>query len=151
MFEKPLAEVYMKFKLNFYRSVLSRFEKREASLTTVETFCAEVIYALDKPTIGQFSDFVRISQANASYKIQNLIKKGYIQKVQSERDRREFQLVPTEKFHKYYDINQRYLAEVSTRIRNRFSPEKIAVFAEVLDLMSEELMPEVNLSEYKNI
>lgn len=151
MFEKPLSNVYIKFKLNFYRNILSRFEKREASLTTVETFCAEVIHALNKPTIGQFSDFARISQANASYKIQNLIKKGYVQKVQSEHDRREFRLIPTEKFHKYYDINQRYLAEVSRRIKERFSPEKAADFAEMLNIISEELMPEINLSEHSDI
>ena len=34
LFEK----VYTQFKMHFYREVFSNFEKREATLTTVETF-----------------------------------------------------------------------------------------------------------------
>ena len=43
MLEKDFNEVYTKFKLHFYRAVFARFQKREASLTTVETFCMEII------------------------------------------------------------------------------------------------------------
>ena len=43
MLEQAFNEVYTKFKLHFYRSVFGRFQKREASLTTVETFCMEII------------------------------------------------------------------------------------------------------------
>ena len=151
MFEKSLFNLYIKFKLNFYHNVTSRLKERETNLTAAETFCAEVIHVLNKPTIGQFSNFIRISQANASYKIQSLVKKGYVQKIQSENDRREFRLILTEKFHKYYDINQNYLAEVSKRIKARFSPERAADFAEMLDIISEELMPEINLSEHSDL
>ena len=38
MLEQTFNEVYTKFKLHFYRTVFGRFQKREASLTTVETF-----------------------------------------------------------------------------------------------------------------
>ena len=35
MLEQTFNEVYTKFKLHFYRTVFGRFQKREASLTTV--------------------------------------------------------------------------------------------------------------------
>ena len=35
MLEQAFNEVYTKFKLHFYRAVFGRFQKREASLTTV--------------------------------------------------------------------------------------------------------------------
>ena len=38
MLEAAFNQVYTKFKLHFYRAVFARFQKREASLTTVETF-----------------------------------------------------------------------------------------------------------------
>ena len=96
--ERAFNQVYTKFKLNLYRRIFNRFEEREATLTAVETFCMEVIYALDHPTINQFAHFVQISQANAAYKVASLIKKGYITKERSTQDKREYHLAVTEKY-----------------------------------------------------
>ena len=147
MFEKAFSDIYLKVKLNFYRNIFSRFEEREASLTAVETFCVEVIHALDKPTISQFSDFVMISQANATYKVQSLIKKGYVKKIQSEDDKREYRLAVTEKFERYSIISQRYLIEVSKRIHRRFSKEQLEIFEEMMNVINNELMPEIELDK----
>ena len=150
MFEKAFSDIYLKVKLNFYRNIFSRFEEREASLTAVETFCVEVIHALDRPTISQFSDFIMISQANAAYKIQSLIKKGYVKKIQSEDDKREFRLAVTEKFERYSIISQRYLVEVSKRIHRRFPKEHLEIFEEIMNVINNELMPEIELEKYRN-
>ena len=88
MLERLFDEVYTKFKLNFYRSIFKRFEEREATLTVVETFCVETIYAMGRPTINQFAQYLQISQANAAYKVASLIKKGYITKERSQQDKR---------------------------------------------------------------
>ena len=96
MLEEIFERVYTKFKLHFYRAVFSRFQKREASLTTVETFCMEIIMALGSPTINEFSSFVQISPPNAAYKVNSLIQKGYIRKVQSPVDKREYHLEVTQ-------------------------------------------------------
>ena len=148
MLDKSLSEINLKIKLNFYRNIFSRFEEREASLTAVETFCVEVIHALNEPTISQFCDFVMISQANAAYKIQSLIKKGYVKKVRSEGDKREFRLSVTDKFDRYYLISQRYLIEVSKRINQRFSKEKLEELELMLAIINDELMPEIDLKKY---
>ena len=71
MLEKDFNEVYTKFKLHFYRAVFGRFKRREATLTTVETFCMEIILALGEPTVNEFSNFVGISPPNAAYKIKS--------------------------------------------------------------------------------
>ena len=147
MLEHALSDVYLKFKLNFYRSIFKRFEEREASLTAVETFCVEVIHALHQPTISEFADFVMISQANAAYKVQSLIKKGYVIKEQSLADRREFRLVVTDKFYQYYGISQDYLLAVAGRMREHFSTEEIALFERMLSAMNKELMPEIELQD----
>ena len=78
MLEEVFTRVYTKFKLHFYQSVFSRFQNREASLTTVETFCMEIIYALERPTVNEFASFVQISPPNAAYKVNSLIRKGYL-------------------------------------------------------------------------
>ena len=79
MLEKDFNEVYTKFKLHFYRAVFGRFKRREATLTTVETFCMEIILALGEPTVNEFSNFVGISPPNAAYKINSLVQKGYVE------------------------------------------------------------------------
>ena len=145
MLEQAFADVYSKFKLHFYQKVFSRFQSREASLTTVETFCMEIIQALGKPTINEFASFVQISPPNAAYKVNSLIKKGYLKRVQSENDRREYFLVVTQKYEDYYNISYSYLSTVMSRIKDRFSPEDVAKIEEMLTIISDELMPEIPL------
>ena len=76
MLDQTFGRVYTKFKLHFYKQIFSRFEDREATLTTVESFCMEVIMALGEPTIAQFSHMMNLSTPNAAYKINSLVKKG---------------------------------------------------------------------------
>ena len=47
MLDEAFADVYTKFKLHFYKQVFGRFAQREATLTTVESFCMEVILAME--------------------------------------------------------------------------------------------------------
>ena len=37
--EEAFGEVYTNFKLHFYREIFRNFDNREATLTTVESFC----------------------------------------------------------------------------------------------------------------
>ena len=145
MLDEAFARVYTKFKLHFYRKVFERFEDREASLTTVETFCMEIIQALDHPTVNEFASFVQISPPNAAYKVNNLIQKGYLRKVQSADDRREYHLEPTQKYEYYYNISYSYLSTVMERIKARFSPEDEQKIEQMLQVIADELMPEIPL------
>jgi DNA-binding MarR family transcriptional regulator len=141
--KRSFLDVYTKFKLHFYRRIFSRFESREASLTAVETFCVEVINALDNPSISDFARFVNISQANATYKVQSLIRKGYVVKDRDEKDRREYRLLLTERFHNYNRLSTDYVGEVVARMETRFGPEELRTLRHVLEVMNNELMPEV--------
>lgn len=145
MLQDAFSKVYMKFKLHFYRKVFERLQDREASLTTVETFCMEIIYALNNPTVAEFANITNISSPNAAYKVNNLVKKGYLKRVQSENDKREFHLEVTEKYLNYYNISYNYMETVMDRIQERFTPEEIKTLVKVLKIMDEELMPEIDL------
>ncbi len=145
MLEKHFTEIYTKFKMKFYQTVFASFENREASLSVVETFCVEVIYALGRPTVKEFADFAQISPPNAAYKVQSLIKKGYIQKVQNSGDKREFYLEVTSKYLKYVGITYDYIKIVTQRMRDKFSESDIKKLEELLKILSKELMPEIPL------
>ncbi|MFR5421890.1 MAG: hypothetical protein ACLTG4_08105 [Oscillospiraceae bacterium] len=77
MLEQNFQSVYEKFKLQFFRRLFSQVREREGSLSAMEAFSVEVIHELDAPTISQ-ADFLGISQSNATYKVNSLIRKGYI-------------------------------------------------------------------------
>ena len=145
--QEAFTDVYTKFKLHFYQKVFERLMDREATLTTVETFCMEIIYALDRPTVAEFAKVADISSPNAAYKVSSLMKKGYLKKVRSEYDRREYHLVVTEKYLNYYNISYNYMNEVMKRMEERFSDPELKTLVRFLRVMSEELMPEVTLKK----
>lgn len=147
MLDQAFAEVYSKFKLHFYKKVFSRFEDREASLTTVESFCMEIIQALDGPTVNEFASFMQISPPNAAYKVNSLIQKGYLKKVRSKEDRREYYLRTTQKYYDYYNISYSYLSTVMERIKGRFEEAEVEKLEQILMIISSELMPEIVLPQ----
>ncbi|MGI6577535.1 MAG: MarR family winged helix-turn-helix transcriptional regulator [Eubacteriales bacterium] len=149
--EECFQEVYSKFKLNFYRGIFDRVSDRLGSLNVTEAFAAEAIYALREPKIGEFAEAIGISQPNATYKVNSLIKKGYIKKINSKKDKREYHLRVTQKFLDYYNINSEYVHTVMERIKERFTPEQTAFFTEMLRIISRDLMPENSQIHNRNV
>ncbi len=97
-----VSELYRNLRLSHYRNLFGQLREKAGSLSATEAFSAEVIYLLDRPTIGEFADFIGISQPNASYKVTSLVTKGYLERVCSDDDHREAHLHVTKKFLDYY-------------------------------------------------
>ena len=142
MLQENFSKVYDKFKLQFYRKVFELVRERDGSLSAMEAFSLEVIQMLNTPTVGQFADFLNISQSNATYKVNSLIKKGYLERQNSQLDRREYHLILSEKYYNYIGLLSSYESTVTQRMIDRFLPEDIAKFDEMLRIISQELMPE---------
>ena len=145
MMKDNFTRVYNKFKLQFYRSVFDLVRERDGSLSAMEAFSLEVIGILGEPTVGQFAEFLSISQSNATYKVNSLIKKGYIERFNSTTDRREYHLTLTDKYFQYSNLMNNYQQEVVERIEKRFSPEDVEKFNEILKVIGDELMPEIKV------
>ena len=142
MLYSAFKNVYTKFKMHFYREAFGKEAAYGQDLTTVETFCMEAIIALDKPTVSEFASFMSLSSANAADKVNNLVKKGYLRKVQSEQDRRKYFLEVTPKYEEYFNISAVYLSVVIDRIEKEFSEEELKTLEKILTVIDEELMPE---------
>ena len=145
MIDQSFIEVYDKFKLHFYRRVFDLVRERDGSLSAMEAFSLEVIRALGRPTVGQFADFLSISQSNATYKVNSLMKKGYLERENSTVDRREYHLVLSEKYYTYLSLLHSYEHTVMERIAKRFPEEDVAKFDEMLTIISQELMHECDV------
>lgn len=145
MLYNAFSRVYAKFKLHFYQKVFERLQDREASLTTVETFCMEIINALDNPTVNEFAKIANLSSPNAAYKVSHLIKKGYLTKIQSTEDRREYHLQVTQKYIDYYNISYQYMDKVIGSLEERLTLQERNTLVKILKIMDEELMGEIPL------
>ena len=142
MLEQSFVEVYEKFKVQFYRKIFEKVKERDGSLSAMEAFSLEIIRAMNEPTVGQFADFLNISQSNATYKVNSLIKKGYLIRQNSTTDRREYHLVLSDKYYSYAELMTAYEQTVVGRMKERFSEEDVEKFDELLTIISTELMPE---------
>lgn len=126
MLEKEFEKLYFKFRNNYCKNLFSGVNDDKDSLSPTESYCVEAIFLMNRPTVHQFANYVNISQPNATYRISNLISKGYVRKVLSEDDRREYFLEVTDKFSKNYGMNASFNAQLMTNIREKFSQEEVA-------------------------
>ena len=143
MLENSFSKIYTKFKMSLYSKVFNQNIDVEDSLSAIEVLCVELIYAMGNPTINEFASFAQLSAPNAAYKVSSLVKKGYVRKVRSEEDKREYHLEVTDKYMKTYGVTYDYIGTVMKRIRERFSPEEVEELEEILGVIDDELMPEV--------
>lgn len=130
--------IYRKIKLGIFRNMFKHLKKGGESLTSSEYFCLQCIYLLDKPTISQFAEFLDISSPNATYKVKTLIKKGLISKEKSEKDGREFLLVPTQKFFDLYEGKEYDENEIKSFKKN-LSKNENKKMEKILNILTEEI------------
>lgn len=141
--ESSFSKVYTKFKMHFYRELFSSLPENEESLTTVETFCMEVIHAMKRPTINEFASFIQISQPNAAYKVNNLIRKGYLMKTRSTKDKREYFLEVTPKYIDHCNESEKFMKDVCGRLEKKLTAEEAEKLEKIFAMVSDEMMPEV--------
>ena len=79
----------------------------------------------------------------------SLVKKGYVEKIRSEEDKRTYHLHPTQKFMEYNRINLSYLQTIVERCEKRFTTRQLQTLEEMLNIINNELMPEINLDDRK--
>lgn len=143
--ENLFMSVYTKFRINFYREIFNRFQSKEVGLTSMETLAVEMIHTLGEPTVNEFARFAKLSAPNAAYKIASLIQKGYLEKIQSKLDKREYFLRVTEKYKKHYNISYTYVSEIVKRAETQFEPQQIESLKNMLLALNKELSKDMQI------
>ncbi|MHB8129822.1 MAG: MarR family transcriptional regulator [Mobilitalea sp.] len=140
MLEKEFEKLYFKFRNNYCKNLFSSVNEEKDSLSPTESYCVEAIYLLNRPTVHQFANYVNISQPNATYRISNLISKGYVRKILSLDDRREYFLEVTDKFSKNYGMNSSYNTELMSGIRDKFTKEEVVLLEKMMKKIVQEIL-----------
>ena len=134
-----LIKCYDRLRLLSYRGMFRVLRERDSSLSAAEAYSVDVIYLLHGPTVKEFADCLGISQPNATYKINHLIQKGYVEKIPSQEDRREIHLQVTDKYMRYWQGGNEALSEGLRRLENRFTPQEMETFSRVIRALAETL------------
>lgn len=151
MLENSFSKVYSKFKMNLYSKVFKEFRDDDIEpLSAMEVISMEIIVTLGSPTINEFAKAASLSASNAAYKVNKLIQKGYINKIQSEEDKREYHIEATEKYKKNYGVIYDYISVVMGRVQETFSPSDVEKLDQILETTADELMPEVDIKTDKD-
>lgn len=133
MLDKNFEHLYLIFRTKYYRKVLQETGLKDSGLNATENFSAEIIYLLNHPTISEFANYLNISLPNANYKINSLVKKGYVKKVMSNDDKREIRLEPTSKFTDYYGLNDEDNSMMLEKIKENFTEEEVNKLDEMIN------------------
>lgn len=132
MLYDEMTRIYEKFRLMHYRSLFGKIRERDGSLSATEAYAVDVIFLLGKPTLGEFAECLGLSQPNATYKVNNLIAKGYVTKSVSETDRRECRLCVTEKFRSYYGGKSEAIEKAVKKLKEKYTEEELSTFERIL-------------------
>ncbi|MBH1941127.1 MarR family transcriptional regulator [Mobilitalea sibirica] len=140
MLEKEFEKLYYKFRANYCKNLFAKVNSSKDGLSATESYCLEVIFLLDHPSVHEFAEYIHISMPNATYRINQLIKKGYVRKDLSEKDKREYHLEVTDKFLKEYGANTEYNARLMSGIKEKFSKEEVEILEKLIKKIVDEIM-----------
>ena len=141
--ERHFNNMYDKFKLMLYdRALKERGSSTPGDLSLQEVIYMEIIIALGAPTVAEFSRYAKLSASNTAYRLNKLEERGYIRRTRNDLDKREYRVEATNRYRDEYGVIFDYIHLVCDRIEERFSPEDVDKFREMLGIISDELMPE---------
>ena len=135
-----LEDIIILSNIDFYTKIFSNLSKDQEKLTYTESMIVNIIDSLEKPTVNELVRILNVSQPNISYKINTLVSKGYVKKVQSKEDGREFILKLTRKFSDYKKMSFTFVREVLKNLENKLKDDEIEEMYRFLALIKEEMI-----------
>ena len=134
-----IMNLYKQFRLKNYKALFGTIREKDGSLSATEAYTADVVYLLEDPTVTKLAETLNISQPNATYKVNNLVSKGYVTKTTSEDDKRECHVQVCDRFFRYYSDSTSFIDEAAARMETRYSADEISKFSEMLRFLTDSL------------
>ena len=137
MLTQAVFQLFRRYRLFCYRGLFAAVHEKDGSLSATEAFSADIIHLLGTPTISQFAAAIGISQPNATYKVNQLTAKGYLEKRTPDSDRRAVHLCTSEKFSSYFNDDDAALKQSIASLEEQFTSEELQVAARVMQALAE--------------
>ncbi len=137
MLSQEITDLYNQLRLNSYRQLFGAIRERDGSLSATEAYAVDVIFLLGNPTVTQLAEALGISQPNATYKVNNLVAKGYVAKTIPTGDKRECRLSVSDRFYRYYGNLDHFADKASESLAKAYTPEALEKFSVMLRALGE--------------
>ena len=137
MLTNAITDLFKRFRLMNYRQLFGRIRERDGSLSATEAYTVDVIFLLGEPTVTQLADTLGISQPNATYKVNNLVAKGYVTKSVSEGDKRVVRLKVSDRFYRYYGDLDHFADAAVAALEAEYTQEELDKFKQMLRSLAE--------------
>ncbi len=120
------------------------YKNRESSdLSYHDTLYLNIIEAHpNRYTSSQIADILKITRPALTQKINELTKKGYIIRTQSEKDKRIFYLSVNPKKNYYTDKDREAEIKVSKMLEEKYGKDNVELMCDMLEFLSESLYNE---------
>jgi DNA-binding MarR family transcriptional regulator len=121
----------------YYRSSLNelRWMHREDfsfGLSYHSLLCLNIIASTPDCTVSRLAELLGITTPGITEKVNGLVRKGLVEKVQSEEDRRVFRLRLRPDVREMYKKWDRFSEMLETRLLKKYSEDEIALFSKIL-------------------
>ena len=105
----------------------------------------ELIYTMNGTcTASKLAELLHVSKPGVTLKLNELMRQGLITKTPDSHDKRKNYLSVNDEAIPQYKVFRRQDNEAIQRITERFTPEEIGKFCEMLDIISEINFEEIN-------
>ncbi len=140
---KALDTFYYSTALCDLRLMNRRFVDKNITYNSI--LYIELIYTMNGTcTASKLAELLNISKPGVTLKLNELLKQGLITKTPDPNDKRRNYLTVNEEAIPQYKVFRRQDSEAVRRITDRFSPEEIDRFCEMLDIVSGINFEEIN-------
>ncbi len=140
---KALDTFYYSTALCDLRLMNRRFVDKNITYNSI--LYIELIYTMNGTcTASKLAELLNISKPGVTLKLNELLKQNLITKTPDPNDKRRNYLTVNEEAIPQYKVFRRQDSEAVRRITDRFSPEEIDRFCEMLDIVSEINFEEIN-------
>ena len=133
---KSLDKFYYSTALCDLRLMNSQFV--DENITYNSLLYLEIIYTMNGTcTASRLAQMLNVSKPGVTLKLNELLRQGLITKTSDPKDKRKNYLAVNDDKVPQYKVFRRQDSEAIRRITDRFTPEEINKFCEMLDIISE--------------
>ena len=141
--------IYRCIKLLSYKDMFCGIKEKSGSLSATEAFSADIINILGEPTVTEFAEYIGISQPNATYKVNCLVAKGYLEKTVNSYDRREIHLKTSGKFSGYYKEDVKPIEQAIDALKEKYTERELEIAEIVIGELFLQISSKINIKGEK--
>lgn len=124
------------YELSIYELKLMSDNKSFSNISHTTILYLNIIAFKEKCTVSMIAKLLNITKSAVTIKVNELVKKGYVKKIQSKQDKRIFYLKISDEVKDIFDKYDSIFFTIQDKMKENFSVEQIKNFYEIIEFIS---------------